>query len=252
MRKLLALLISLVLLSSSALAEGGLQVTGELAGEVCLPEGSSADNARYIYRYSYPRVEENSEAAGMVNEFYTYAVEDAMNFAIPMTYETLSEGDVQSYTDIASQVMCNNADYFSVLVVSERFIGAETSQIWAGHTFALTGGKAGQPISLPYLLGMLDPKENDTWMQDRATAKADQLVYDLVWSVIEEQQAEGTVAYYDTLTREELENQFYPEEDFYLNENGDPVFYIQASYVASSAEGVLTYPFTVEELLDEL
>ena len=57
---------------------------------------------------------------------------------------------------------------------------------------------------------------------------------------------------FDDLTREELEAQFYPEEDFYLDENGNPVFYVQPSYIASSAEGVLTFPFTLEELLDEL
>lgn len=151
-----------------------------------------------------------------------------------------------------SQVVCNNEDYFSVLVTTESFMGAETSQILAGHTFALQGGKAGTCISLPYLLGLLEADENDTWMQDRATAKANELVYGLVWSIIEEQKAEGIIAYYDDLTREELEAQFYPEEDFYLDENGNPVFYVQPSYIASSAEGVLTFPFTLEELLDEL
>ena len=60
------------------------------------------------------------------------------------------------------------------------------------------------------------------------------------------------MTYYDGLTREELEAQFYPEEDFYLDESGNPVFYVQSSYLASSAEGVLCYPFTVEELLDEM
>ena len=89
-----------------------------------------------------------------------------------------------------------------MLVTTESFIGAETSQIIAGHTFALQGGKAGSCISLPYLLGLLEADESDTWVQDRATAKADQLVYQLVWSIIEEQKAEGVVAYYDDLTLE--------------------------------------------------
>ena len=187
----------------------------------------------------------------MINDFYDYLISDAKDFMIPMTYETLEVSPVQAYTAITSQVMCNNEDYFSVLVTTESFMGAETSQILAGHTFALQGGKAGTCISLPYLLGLLEADENDTWMQDRATAKANELVYGLVWSIIEEQKAE-IIAYYDDLTREELEAQFYPEEDFYLDENGNPVFYVQPSYIASSAEGVLTFPFTLEELLDEL
>ena len=247
------LLALLMLLNTTALAqESAVTVVGENAGEVYLPEGSDEQTARYIYRYSYPRVEETNEVTQMINDFYTYLVDDAMNFAVPMAYESLEENDVQAYTSITSEVTCITGEYFGVLVTTESFMGAETSQIIAGHTFALTGNKAGTCISLPYLLKLLADNESDTWMQDRATANADKLVYDLVWDIIEQQRAAGTVAYYDDLTREELEAQFYPEEDFYLDENGNPVFYVQASYLASSAEGVLLFPFTVEELLDEL
>lgn len=252
MRRWLALLLLCALfISSHALAEG-VQVVGDNAGEVYCPEGSDSQTAQYVYRYQYPLLENTGETAQMINSFYDYLISDAKDFMIPMTFETLEGSPVQSYTAITSQVMCNNADYFSVLVTTESFMGAETSQILAGHTFALQGAKAGTCISLPYLLGLLEADESDTWLQDRATAKADQLVYDLVWSIIEEQKAEGIIAYYDDLTREELEAQFYPEEDFYLDETGNPVFYIQPSYIASSAEGVLTFPFTMEELLDEL
>lgn len=252
MRRWLALLLLCALfISSHALAEG-VQVVGDNAGEVYCPEGSDSQTAQYVYRYQYPLLENTGETAQMINSFYDYLISDAKDFMIPMTFETLEGSPVQSYTAITSQVMCNNADYFSVLVTTESFMGAETSQILAGHTFALQGAKAGTCISLPYLLGLLEADESDTWLQDRATTKADQLVYDLVWSIIEEQKAEGIIAYYDDLTREELEAQFYPEEDFYLDETGNPVFYIQPSYIASSAEGVLTFPFTMEELLDEL
>lgn len=257
MRRWIAfLLLCSLLLTSCALAEeaqeAGVQVTGEKAGEVFCPEGADAQSAQYVYRYSYPLLEDTGETAQMINDFYDYLISDAQAFMIPMTFETLEASPVQSYTAITSQVTCNNDAYFSVLVTTESFIGAETSQIIAGHTFALQGGKAGSCISLPYLLGLLEADESDTWVQDRATAKADQLVYQLVWSIIEEQKAEGVVAYYDDLTLEELQAQFFPEEDFYLDENGNPVFYIQPSYIASNAEGVLTFPFTLEELLDEL
>ena len=252
MRRWIALLLFFsLLITPCALAEG-VHVVGDNAGEVYCPEGSDAQTAQYVYRYQYPLLENTGETAQMINDFYDYLISDAKDFMIPMTYETLEVSPVQAYTAITSQVMCNNEDYFSVLVTTESFMGAETSQILAGHTFALQGGKAGTCISLPYLLGLLEADENDTWMQDRATAKATELVYGLVGSIIEEQKAEGIIAYYDDLTREELEAQFYPEEDFYLDENGNPVFYVQPSYIASSAEGVLTFPFTLEELLDEL
>ena len=225
MRRWIALLLFFsLLITPCALAEG-VHVVGDNAGEVYCPEGSDAQTAQYVYRYQYPLLENTGETAQMINDFYDYLISDAKDFMIPMTYETLEVSPVQAYTAITSQVMCNNEDYFSVLVTTESFMGAETSQILAGHTFALQGGKAGTCISLPYLLGLLEADENDTWMQDRATAKANELVYGLVWSIIEEQKAEGIIAYYDDLTREELEAQFYPEEDFYLDENGNPVEY---------------------------
>ena len=89
-------------------------------------------------------------------------------------------------------------------------------------------------------------------MQDRQTAKADDMVRRLVWEVIQEQLAAGEVAYYDDLTYETLENVFYPEEDFFLDENGDPVFFLQESMVAPQTEGILYFPFTLAELLDEI
>ena len=45
---------------------------------------------------------------------------------------------------------------------------------------------------------------------------------------------------------------FYPEEDFYLDEAGDPVFYFQAGSIAPAEEGVLRFPIPLEDLLDEL
>ena len=134
-------LAAMLCFASCAWAESaGVQVIGENAGEVYMPEGSDAQSARYVYRYSYPQVEGTSETAQMINDFYTYLVDDAKNFAVPMAYESLEENEVQAYTAITSQVMCNTAEYFSVLVTTESFMGAETSQIIAGHTFALTGG----------------------------------------------------------------------------------------------------------------
>ena len=53
-------------------------------------------------------------------------------------------------------------------------------------------------------------------------------------------------------TDEELEAAFYPEEDFYLDENGDPVFYLLENTVALPEAGILLVPISLEMLLDEL
>ena len=159
---------------------------------------------------------------------------------------------MQAYTNITGEVTCNSDDYFSVRVTTESFRGAAVSVVVAGHVFARHGEKAGSAVSLPFMLGILKADETDQWMQDRQTAKADDMVRRLVWEVIQEQLAAGEVAYYDDLTYETLENVFYPEEDFFLDENGDPVFFLQESMVAPQTEGILYFPFTLEELLDEI
>ena len=69
MRRLwICFLAAMLCFTSCAWAESaGVQVIGENAGEVYMPEGSDAQSARYVYRYSYPQVEDNGETAQMIN-----------------------------------------------------------------------------------------------------------------------------------------------------------------------------------------
>ena len=251
MKKILALLCALTMTFSAALA-APVQPGEGLCGAYCYPDGSDETSAAYVYRYSYPTAAGQDEASQMINEFYAYLVDDALSFAVPMAAEEVAMNGVQAYTTITSEVTCSNDDYFSVKVTSESFLGAAASSTVSAHVFALTGEKAGTVTALPYLLEILDPGETDEWLLERQTAKADDMVRSLVWDVIQEQLADDAVAYYDDLTREVFEFCFYPEEDFYLDENGNPVFFLQEGAVAPVSEGVLYFPFTLEELLDEI
>lgn len=251
MKRFLALVVALLLASGVSLAES-VTPTGTLSGTVCWPEGTTEDTATFIYRYSYPVVADTGEAARAINEFYTYLVDDTLAFTVPIMAESLETTEVQSYANVTSQITCLNDEYFSVLVVTETFLGAAATEVYAGHTFLLDGERAGLATSLPRLMGILDDQEADEWMQDRQTARANDLVWGLVWSIIEEQRQNGEISFDPDLTYEMLTQDFYPEEDFYLDENGNPVFFIQAATIASAADGVLKYPFTLEELQDEL
>jgi hypothetical protein len=51
------------------------------------------------------------------------------------------------------------------------------------------------------------------------------------------------------LTLDGLRRAFTPESDFYLDDNGNFVFYLQAGAIASEVNGVLTFPFSLSELL---
>ncbi|MBR4082123.1 MAG: hypothetical protein IKK21_10100 [Clostridia bacterium] len=249
MKKLLALVLIACMLPLSTLA---VELGEDVTGTVCWPEGTDETTAVYVYRYAYPTVAGEDDIAGLINENFAYMIEDALAFKVPMTGETLESTDVQAYTNELSRITCNNDEYLSVLVVSEAFLGAAAQEVYYGYTFSLTGLRAGQVTSLPRLLGILKDDEEDTWMQERQTRKANELVWGLVWGIIEEQQREGLITFDPDLSFEMLQQDFYPEQDFYLDENGNPVFFIQAATIASAADGVLTFPFTVEELLDEL
>lgn len=251
MKKLLALFLCMLLFAASALGDP-LPQAADLSGTYCYPEGSDEATASYVYRYAYPFMAGEDEVSLMINEFYTYLVDDALAFAVPMAAEEVDANGIQAYTTITSEVTCNNDDFFSVKIVNESFTGAATSSVVSGHVFARSGDKAGTVVSLPYLLDILEADETDAWLLERQTAKADGMVRSLVWDIIQEQLADGTIAYYDDLTYEIFEGNFYPEEDFYLDADGNPVFFLQEGTVAPVAEGVLYFPFTLEELLDEI
>ena len=256
MKRLLILFLALTLFISAASAEGLLTLADSLSGVICWPEGSDEATAAYVYRYSYPQVAGESDIAELINGTYAYEVSDAIGFRVPMNAEGLDpEAGVQFYTDISYEITCLNERFLSVKITSESFLGQSATTTVAGHTFTLSeGAKSGEVTSLPFLLGLLDEEDlTDEWMKDRQTAKADECVQRLVWEVIEEQIMNGEVAYYDDLDFDETFcYSFYPEEAYYLDENGNPVFFIQEGFIAPVSEGVLLFPFTMEELLDEI
>jgi len=251
MKKIVAAMLLLCLFTSLSLAEP-LPLGEDLSGVACWPEGSNESTATYVYRYQYPTAAGGDEVSDMINQCYAYLVEDALSFLVPMTGEELFGSEIQSSTIVSSEITCNNDAYLSVKITNASMIGAAASSIVTGHTFARQGEKAGEVLSLPYLLGILNPGETDEWLLDRQTAKADDLVRTLVWNIIQEELSTGVRAYYDDLTFDLLEATFYPEEDFYLDADGNPVFFIQEAMVAPASEGVLLFPFSLEELLDEI
>ncbi len=251
MKRFLAWTLALCLFALPCLAET-LTLDENLSGTAYWPEDADESSAVFVYHYSYPHAAGDGDVAAAVNEFYTYLVDDALAFTVPILAESLENTDVQSYCNVISQVTCLNEEYLSVLLVTESFQNGSTTKIYSAQTFMLNGERAGIASSLPRLLGILEDQEADTWMQDRQTAKANDLVWQMVWEVIESQRTSGTVAYNADVTYEQLTQEFYPEEDFYLDEKGDPVFFIQAGTIAQEEAGVLLFPFSLEELKDEL
>ncbi|MCR4884739.1 MAG: hypothetical protein K6A68_14290 [Clostridiales bacterium] len=247
--KQLIILLLIICIPCLALAE---PVTlGEpLTGTLTWPENSGETDAVYLYRYSFPTAADHSTMAEGINAFFQDYLEDAAAFTVPIHGESIENPEKQSSTVISGTVTCNTDNAFSILVTSHSTLDGYVYDGYAGYVFARSGPKEGLVISLPYLLGILDADVTDTWLQDRQTAKVDKCVRDLLWEQIEENR-EGR-NYYSDNSYDLFEDMFYPEEDFYLDEAGNPVFFVQPGILAPEEEGVLLFPVSFETILDEI
>lgn len=252
MKKLIFLLAALALLAACfpALAQE-VVFADDLSGVYCYPEDADETSARYVYRYCYPQLAGESDMTTAFNETYQYTVSDMLAFEAPMQATEVREGS-QKIVDVSYEITCMTDEYLSVRITKTVTLDDSVSSVISGHVFCLTGEDAGTITSLPYMLGLLKDSDTDEWLLDRQTAKADKCVRGMIWEMIEEQMLRGDAGIYPDMTQEEFEAGFYPEEDFYLNDRGDFVFFLQQGSIADEEQGVLLYTITLEELLDEL
>ena len=252
MKRYMALFACLILAALSALSLAEPMTLGDdLAGVVCWPEGSDESHAAYVFSYRYPQLLGDSENAGVINEFYAYTADDDLTFKAPMDADSLPPDALPSRREVSYEITCNNDEYFSVLLRSSASINGEDILTCSAQVFCHTSGKAGHLITLPYLLGILEGGENDTWLEERQKLKANTCVNDMIWAQIEARAARGE-SFLPDFDRELLEAYFYPEEDFYLDEHGNPVFFLQPGIAQEEAAGILLFTSTLDELLDEI
>lgn len=244
---LLPLVLALLLALLPAFAECPVTLADPITGEYVWPEGSSDADALYVYRCRYPQVAGSDDVALHINTTYSYMIEDAMGFEVPMLASEMQPGDPKKTVDIDFGVTCMSDTHLSILITKRVTVLGEETSVLSGHVFALTGSGAGRITNLPVLLGLLDPDETDEWLMTRQTNKADKLVREMVWVQLQE-----LPEVYDDLTFEELEAGFYPEEDFFLDEDGNPCFYLQAGTVAPEELGPVMITLSMYDLLDEI
>ena len=253
MRKLIPLLIALCLVCACAAADP-LTLAPDLSGTVYWPDGSDADTAVFVYTYAYPQVAGEGEAEEAINETYAYEVDDAVAFDVPMRGEDITDTSVQSATDIRYRITANDDEYFSVLIITDSAIEGERHVSLQAHVFGRDTAKAGHIMTMPYLLGILADDEDDDWLRERQTARADEVVRGLVWSDIEWRRSRGEV-FPDWWTEELLCEDFFPEEAFYYDgETGCVVFFFQPYMNGDgmAPDAFYTFEFEFDEIVDEM
>ncbi len=237
-----ALILALAMILGAACAEP-LRMEADLTNTVTVPLN---EQASYIFSYAYPQADPADPAGELINAFYAYIARDSEEFGVPMTadYYRGQNPEKDITAEVSYEITCNNDDYFSLLIRTRQ----EEIETWAGHTFSRKDLKAGSTVALPYLLGILATDENDEWLLDRQTEKANALIREMVWTRLTEAAGPGMRP---ELTEEDLEYEFFPEEDFYLDETGNPVFFLQPGFAGDGGEA-MTFSISLEEILDEM
>ncbi len=245
MKRLLCLLAALLMATPAALAQSAVE-TQPLSGEIDFPAGADAASAAYSFRYACPQFEAQTDADKAINAYFASVAAD-MAAAAPGAAAAAgglpAAGSPAYYTQVDYRVTANTDDFLSVLLTSRQYLGNTETENWTAAVFARDGVYAGQPVSLSQAMGL----EQDAAADGGSYASG--LVYGLVWQIIGEQQASLARNYYPELTFAALESAFSPESDFYLDGDGNFVFFIQSGEVAGEVEGILTYPFSLAELL---
>ena len=244
MKRMFPLLLVLMLCAVSALADP-LNLQEDLCGSISEPCDENDPSAgTFAFSYRYPCVNEEGEDGAAINAFFRTKAEYLEDFTIPM-YRGENASTEWTYT-----VTCNNDDYFSVLLKRKKTTEDSTAVKWEACVFSRKNPDPGSSYTLPKLLNILDADENEEWIREHQNEKANEAVRGLVWDMMEENEA--GIEYYPDYLEEYLLEDLNPEEDYYLDEDGEPVFYLNPGIAAPVEFGLLIFPITLEEIDDEL
>lgn len=220
--RILVCLMLLCLLSFGAAADGGLEVSGELAGNC---EGIA---------YVLPQF----ESVAQTDENICLWVNRLAEEGLPKMFPQLAFSETGAR--VSYSIARNDERYLCIVLEAENEDGPVGRK---AVTFARDGVYAGQIISLAQVLGL---------ESEIGTEEMDGLIRTLIWENVQREAENMDRGFLDSLTFEAMTNALNPQWDFRLDENGNVVFMIQPGEIAAEMEGVLEYPFMPEELIDAM
>lgn len=228
--------------------------------------GTDASDGWYEYSYRYPHaaVPENEEepsdiSAACINRYYEQTkIAQYIDDFIPDMADYYASQHQNVSVEVNYEITCNNDDYFSVLLHRIEEVDGEIEETWEGNTFARSSKMIGSLTSLPKLLGILEAGESDEWLEDRQTDKIWEVICKLVWESI--RRNDDGYDFDPNLSQEDLEFIINPEysldHDFYMNENGELVFFILSREIlteeAAEETGIVTFTMSLEDIDDEM
>ena len=255
MRRFLLILLLLLLFVSPVSADP-LSLSEDLEDTVTVfYNGEDDSGGCYVYSFCYPCVSDSNDLSAVcINEYYSRKVEEYKDFYIPS--QATEYGRYCQNVDIKVSYLltCNNDDFFSVLISKTENVEGDITVVWEGNTFSRSSEVIGSLTSLPKLLGLVDDGESDEWYEDRQSMKVFEVICSLVWEEIRSNP--DSLPYVPDLEKEDLEYIIDPvlslDQDFYLDENGNVVFFILPGRIAPEDAGLMTFIFSPEQIRDEL
>ena len=148
-----------------------------------------------------------------------------------------SGGDAPGSWELGYEITRNDAEYLSVVLHLRQLSGGGETETLSADTFLR--GEVPRRLTLSELLGA-EAADGDANVAD--------LVSDLIWEIVQVGMENVEGDYLDSLTLDSVRSALDPETDFYLDENGNIVFFIEPGLLAGEIAGVLLYPFSPYEL----
>ena len=154
-----------------------------------------------------------------------------------------SGGDAPGSWELGYEITRNDAEYLSVVLHLRQLSGGGETETLSADTFLR--GEVPRKATLSELLGADAAPQSADRMD--STNAAD-LVYGLIWEIVQVGMENVEGDYLDSLTLDSVRSALDPETDFYLDDNGNIVFFIEPGLLAGEIAGVLLYPFSPYEL----
>ena len=250
MKRFCAFLLALLFAAVPALADPLPLLEDRTESVSRLYDEEDPSAGQFVFSVRYPRADPDAPGGDQVNDFYETRLRELQDFYIDHDFDYYQEMSEDCVIDISYEITCNNDAYFSVLVRKTVTAEEETVETWSGDTFDRLNGPIGLTASLPVLMGLLHAGDSDQWLDERQTQKVSDAVVSLI---MEEIRANPSgIAYREDLTEDLLALALNAEEDFYLDETGNPVFFIFPGYIADEEEGFLTFPVAFRDIEDEI
>lgn len=233
-KKMLALLCALVLFMPVACAE---KIITPAENTEYYPD---ADEWTYCYRYRVPVLETGMTDLGamMINETLQMALDEMRELVLPMF---ASSGDMTQYGPVTIcqdyVITCNNDRFFSLLITREEQDDRGSFYTIESEVFDVGGEYLGETLTLRGVV-----------MVGESSDQLGRAVLPVLYERFVQLQKDGICD--PSVTEKSFYQLCSPTLDYYADEEGNAVFFLQPSLMREPSLEVPTFTFTPDELAE--